>query len=101
MFRFQLWVKDMPHISKHQRKILKILEVKPEMTTKEIAEVIFGRLIECRTKEYSSINRSLRSLEREDILQRVYVQLRWRRTAKAAEAAAQLVEDKSVLENAA
>ncbi len=73
-----------PHISKRQRKILEILEVKPEMTTKEIAEMVFGRLVECRTKEYSSINRSLRSLEREGMLQRVFVQLRWRRTAKAA-----------------
>ncbi len=54
------------------------------MTTKEIAEMIFGRLIECRTKEYSSINRSLRSLEKEGIVQRVFVQLRWRRTPQAS-----------------
>ncbi len=58
--------------------------MKPEMTTKEIAEMVFGKIVECRTKEYSSINRSLRSLEREGLLQRVYVQLRWRRTPKAA-----------------
>jgi predicted transcriptional regulator len=68
------------------------------MTTKEIAEMIFGRLIECRTKEYSSINRSLRSLEREGMLQRVYVQLRWRRTPKAARVTPELVEDKPSLE---
>jgi DNA-binding Lrp family transcriptional regulator len=83
-----------PHISKRQRKILEILEVKPEMTTKEIAEMIFGRLVECRTKEYSSINRSLRSLEREGMLQRVFVQLRWRRTAKAAKIGSNLSEKK-------
>jgi predicted transcriptional regulator len=64
------------------------------MTTKEIAEMVFGKLVECRTKEYSSINRSLRSLEREGILQRVYVQLRWRRTAKAARNALNIGEDK-------
>ncbi len=54
------------------------------MTTKELAEMVYGKLIECRTKEYSSISRSLRSLEREGLLQRVFVQLRWKRTPKAA-----------------
>jgi DNA-binding MarR family transcriptional regulator len=83
-----------PHISKRQRKILEILEVKPEMTTKEIAEMVFGRLVECRTKEYSSINRSLRSLEKEGLLQRVFVQLRWRRTPKAAKIDPILTENK-------
>jgi len=73
----------MPHISKNQKKILEILEVKPEMTTKEIAEMIYGRIIECKTKEYSSVNRSLRSLEEQDLLQRVFVQLRWRRKPQA------------------
>jgi DNA-binding MarR family transcriptional regulator len=89
----------MPHISKRQKKILEILEVKPEMTTKEIAEMVFGRLVECRTKEYSSINRSLRSLEREGMLQRVFIQLRWRRTVKAARVASELAEEKTVLQN--
>jgi DNA-binding Lrp family transcriptional regulator len=84
-----------PHISKRQRKILEILKVKPEMTTKEIAEMVFGRLVECRTKEYSSINRSLRSLERQGIIQRIFVQLRWRRTAQASKV---LDENKPVLE---
>jgi predicted transcriptional regulator len=65
------------------------------MTTKEIAEMVFGRLVECRTKEYSSINRSLRSLERQGIIQRVFVQLRWRRTPQASKA---LGENKPVLE---
>jgi DNA-binding MarR family transcriptional regulator len=75
----------MPRLSKRQKKILEILEVKPEMTTKEIAEMIFGRLVQCRTKEYSTINRSLRSLEREGLIQRVFVQLRWRRKPQAAQ----------------
>jgi len=71
------------HLSKNQKKILEILEVKPEMTTKEIAEMIYGRLVECKTKEYSSINRSLRSLETQGLIQRVFVQLRWKRKAQA------------------
>jgi len=70
------------------------------MTTKEIAEMVFGRLVECRTKEYSSINRSLRSLERQGIIQRVFVQLRWRRTPKAARASADTAENETGLENA-
>jgi hypothetical protein len=49
------------------------------MTTKEIAEMVFGKLVECKTKEYASINRSLRSLERQGQIQRIFVQLRWRR----------------------
>jgi len=70
------------------------------MTTKEIAEMVFGRLVECRTKEYSSINRSLRSLEREGMLQRVFVQLRWKRTAKAARISPASLENKPAAENA-
>ena len=91
----------MPHISKRQKKILEILEVKPEMTTKEIAEMVFGKLVECRTKEYSSINRSLRSLERDGMIQRVFVQLRWRRKPKALQASPSLGRTDSVLRQAA
>ena len=65
-------------MSKNQDMILKLLKVKPEMTTKEIAEMVFGKPIEYKTKEYSSISRSLRSLERQGIVKRVQVQLRWR-----------------------
>ena len=69
----------MSRLSKNQRKILEILEIKPEMTTREIAEVVFGKLVEYKTKEYNSIYRSLVSLERKGLVQRVQVQLRWRR----------------------
>jgi DNA-binding MarR family transcriptional regulator len=68
----------MARLSKNQKLILKFLEVKPEMTTKEIAEMVFGRLVEYKTKEYTSISRSLRSLERNGLVQRVQVKLRWR-----------------------
>jgi len=63
--------------------------------------MVFGRLVECRTKEYSSINRSLRSLEREGLLQRVFIQLRWRRTTKAAKVSSDLMENKPVMEKTA
>jgi DNA-binding MarR family transcriptional regulator len=75
----------MRRLSKNQRKILEILEVKPEMTTKEIAEVIFGKLVDYKTKEYNSIHRSIISLEQKGLVQRVHVQLRWRRKIPSAE----------------
>ena len=75
----------MSRLSKNQRKILEILEIKPEMTTKEIAEVVFGKLVKYKAKEYNSIHRSLASLERKGLVQRVHVQLRWRRKVQAVE----------------
>ena len=67
----------MVRISKNQKKILEILSIKPDMTTKEIAEMVFGKLIEYKTKEYSSIHRSLLSLEKQGLIKRVQVKLRW------------------------
>ena len=67
----------MVRISKNQKTILEILNIKPDMTTKEIAEMVFGKLIEYKTKEYSSIHRSLISLEKEGIIKRVQVKLMW------------------------
>lgn len=65
-------------LSKHQRMILKFLEVKPEMTTKELAELVFGKPVDYKTKEYSSISRSLHSLEKRGLIKRVQIQLRWK-----------------------
>jgi len=65
-------------LSKNQQLILKFLELKPEMTTKEIAEIVFGKIVEYRSKEYSSISRSLGSLESQGLVQRVQVKLKWR-----------------------
>ncbi len=65
-------------LSRNQRLILKYLGLKSEMTTRELAEIVLGRVVEYRSKEYSSISRSLRSLEREGLVGRVEVQLRWR-----------------------
>ena len=69
-------------LSKNQKLILKLLEIKPEMTTKELAEMVFGKPVEYKTKEYSSIYRSLRSLEKRELASRVQVQLRWRLKTK-------------------
>jgi hypothetical protein len=69
-------------LSKNQKKIIEFLEIKPEMTTKEVAELVFGRIVPYKSKEYSSIHRSLISLERLNHIQRVQAQLRWRVGAK-------------------
>jgi len=68
----------MPRLSKHQRKILELLTIKPEMTTKDIAETIYGKLINYKTKEYTSIHRSILKLEKQGLIQRVQIQLRWK-----------------------
>ena len=58
--------------------ILSFLKIEPEMTTKELAELVFGKPVEYKTKEFSSINRSLRTLEKRGLVKRVQVQLRWK-----------------------
>jgi hypothetical protein len=59
---------------------MQYVEIKPDMTTKEIAEMIFGRIVEYKSKEYASVHRSLISLEKHGCIKRVQVQLRWRRS---------------------
>jgi hypothetical protein len=54
---------DLGGLSKNQKRILEMLTIKPNMTTKEIAEMIFGKIIEYKSKEYASVHRSLISLE--------------------------------------
>jgi len=56
-----------------------MLNIKPDMTTKEIAEMIFGKIVEYKSKEYASVHRSLISLEKRGYIKRVQIQLRWRR----------------------
>jgi predicted transcriptional regulator len=48
------------------------------MTTKELAELVFGKPVDYKTKEYSSISRSLHSLEKRGLIKRVQIQLRWK-----------------------
>ncbi len=69
-------------LSKKQKKILELLRIKPEMTTKEIAELSLGKIVLYKSKDYASVHRSLISLERQGYIQRVHVQLRWRVSAE-------------------
>ena len=70
-------IQDLVGLSKNQKKILEMLKIKPDMTTKEIAEMIFGKIVEYRSKEYTSVHRSLISLEKHGQIKRVQVHLRW------------------------
>jgi hypothetical protein len=70
-------------LSKNQKKILEMLEIKPDMTTKEIAEMIFGKIVEYKSKEYASVHRSLISLEKQNLIKRIQVQLRWQKVGQA------------------
>jgi len=70
------------HLSKHQEKILGYLAVQPNMTTKDLAEMVFGKTVGYKTKEFSSIYRSLVSLEKKGLIKRIRVQLTWQRTTK-------------------
>ena len=72
-------MQDLTGLSKNQKRILEMLTIKPDMTTKEIAEMIFGKIVEYKSKEYTSVHRSLFSLEKQGYIKRVQVQLRWRR----------------------
>ena len=57
--------------------ILKFLEVKPEMTIREVAKLFFGKPVEYK-KGHSSINRSLHALEKYRPVKRVQIQPRWK-----------------------
>jgi DNA-binding MarR family transcriptional regulator len=69
-------------LSRNQKRILEVLKIKPDMPTKEIAEMVFGKIVEYKSKEYSSVYRSLISLEKQGYIKRVQVQLRWRRVTQ-------------------
>jgi len=66
-------------ISKNQRKILEILEKYKELTAKDIAEILWARDIRYKTPEYSSIHRSLATLYRRGLVEKVGGQLKWRK----------------------
>jgi len=59
-------------LSKNQRMILEILKQQPILNTKSIAELVFLKVIKHRSKEYSSTHRSLRSLEKKGLVERVH-----------------------------
>jgi Fe2+ or Zn2+ uptake regulation protein len=66
-------------ISKNQRKILEILEKYKELTAKDIAEILWARDIRYKTPEYSSVHRSLTTLYRRGLVEKVGGQLKWRK----------------------
>ena len=72
-------------LSRNQKRIVEMLKIKPDMTTKEIAEMIFGKIVEYKSKEYASVHRSLISLEKQGHIKRVQVQLHWQKTSQTAE----------------
>ena len=72
-------VQNLAGLSKNQKKILEMLEIKPDMTTKEIAEMLFGKIVVYKSKEYASVHRSLISLEKRKQIKRIQVQLRWQK----------------------
>jgi len=83
---------DLRSLSKNQQKILAMLAIKPDMTTKEVAEMVFGKIVEYKSKEYSSIHRSLISLEKQGCIRRIHVQLRWRTTSQKREVNPQILQ---------
>ena len=72
-------------LSRNQKRIVEMLKIKPDMTTKEIAEMIFGKIVEYKSKEYASVHRSLISLEKQGCIKRVQVQLHWQKASQTAE----------------
>jgi DNA-binding MarR family transcriptional regulator len=71
-----------PHLSKNQQKILDILAKYEELTAKDVAEILWARNIRYKTPEYSSIARSLRTLYKRGLVEKVGGQVKWRKTKK-------------------
>ncbi len=71
----------MARLSKNQKRIVELLSIKSEMSTKEIAELLFLKTVKYKSKEYSSVHRSLISLEKQNCIHRIQAQLRWSLTS--------------------
>lgn len=71
-----------PHLSKNQQKILDILAKYEELTAKDVAEILWARDIRYKTAEYSSTARSLRTLYKRGLVEKVDGQVKWRKTKK-------------------
>jgi len=67
-------------LSDRQKSILDILTLHSESTVKQVAETIFNKSVEYQTKEYNTIHRSIRSLEKRGLVERVGGQLKFRIT---------------------
>jgi DNA-binding MarR family transcriptional regulator len=73
---------NLSRISKNQRKILEILDKYEELTVRDIAEILWARDIRYKTPEYSSVHRSLASLYKRGLVEKVGGQLKWRKRKK-------------------
>jgi DNA-binding transcriptional ArsR family regulator len=71
-----------PHLSKNQQKILDILAKYEELTAKDVAEILWARDMRYKTAEYSSTARSLRTLYKRGLVEKVGGQVKWRKTKK-------------------
>ena len=69
-----------PHVGKLERRILDILQMYPNLTARDIAEILWARNIRSKTAEYSSVHRSLRSLYKKDLVKKMGGQVKWRKT---------------------
>jgi len=69
-----------PHVGKLERRILDILQMYPDLTARDIAEILWARNIRCKTAEYSSVHRALRSLYKKDLVKKMGGQVKWRKT---------------------
>lgn len=69
-----------PHVGKLERRILDILQMYPDLTARDIAEILWARNIRCKTAEYSSVHRSLRSLYKKGLVKKMGGQVKWRKT---------------------
>lgn len=74
-------------ISKNQMKILEILEKYQELTARDIAEILWARDIRYKTPEYCSVHRSLTTLYRKGLVEKVGGQLKWRKVKVKKETA--------------
>jgi DNA-binding transcriptional ArsR family regulator len=63
-------------------KILDILAKYEELTAKDIAEILWARDIRYKTAEYSSTARSLRTLYKRGLVEKIGGQVKWRKTEK-------------------
>ncbi|MGD0027484.1 MAG: hypothetical protein ABSC91_00920 [Candidatus Bathyarchaeia archaeon] len=67
-------------ISKNQRKIMEVLEKYELLTVKDIAEILWARDISYRSPQYSSVHRSLTTLQKRGLVEKVGGRVKWRKT---------------------
>ena len=72
-------------LSRNQRKILEVLEKYGELTVKDIAEILWARDISYRSPHYSSVHRSLATLQKKGLTDKVGGRVKWRKTRQVAQ----------------